>query len=480
MTVESAMYAHAQVLSVLPVFNEETAKDVGHLYADVLYKGAGAQTDGALSRLRASGLVVQMSHVSRVVEPLRDELKRELARDNLSIYRQVASTYTSHALNGLGDELARLLGTGAARLNVAVMSAVAADKPEAYDDLLGVLNERTISQGADVLAAVRLLRNQPESALRNRTLTFLAGLQLWQAGDHRKAVGEFERLLQQPTADRAASIAGHLIGVERSERGDPEDALPFLQQAISVLRDRHDYPGLRLTLTTLGRVQRNLALKQARVAENEDESQAADSLFDDAFASFDEAVEIGRKYNGVTDALALVEIALTYERLGQLDLAIDVAEQATVEESSGNSAEKSYAWTILGSLYKQLGEFDKAADALEQAIKLATLSNSENMELAFALNVLASSERRNPATLDRAIFHAETSVRIGRLFRKERHLSHALHTLAVALLSRGKDKEDLQSARVALDESEKLLRLFRDARGIEMIGNTRQRFSHLL
>jgi tetratricopeptide (TPR) repeat protein len=479
MTADSPLYAHAQVLSVLPLFDERTARDIGLRYADVLYEGAGAGADSALATLRTYGLITETLDVSRIVEPLRDELKRELARDNPAIYRQVASTYAAYARNGLGDELTRLLGTRGARLNVAVMSAVAADESSAYDDLLGLLSKRSLSQGADVLATIRLLRNQPGSSLRDRNLTFLAGFQLWQTSDRTKAVVEFERILHEPMTDRAAGIAGHLTGVERAERGDLESALPFLQQAVSVLRDLHDYPGLRVTLTSLGRVQRDLAAKQARLAENNDDAQAADSLYDDAFASFDEAVEIGREHEGATVVPPLVEIALAYERLGHLDLAIDVAEQATAGESGGTSSEKSKAWTVLGSLYKQRGDLDSAARALDEAIRLAMLSNSENMDLARALNVLASNERRNRATLDRAILHSETSVRIGRLFRKDRHLSHALLTLAQALLTRASET-DIQRALDALDEAERLNRRFRDVRGLEMIDRTRERFHHIL
>ncbi|MCM3659416.1 hypothetical protein M3148_00170 [Georgenia satyanarayanai] len=363
---------------------------------------------------------------------------------------------------------------------MAVQAAVASDSPGDYVELLDrVMHASRSERPADVTAAARMLQQQPRSPQSERHIALFLGLRLWQEGHRESAIREFERVTRHPEYDTAFGIASHLIGAYRHDRGDDEGALPFLQQSIAALDATGDARGLHLALTTLGRTLRDFAaaseLGRADSFTDAPQSEVLD-LYEEALDALERAVLIAEEglAEGLTALVPLVELAVTYRRMGAMEMAVATVEQSldSLVESDPHST---WALTVAASLYREQGNDRAAGDAIDRAVALAKRSGTASLDLARALNVLATIERKTPTSRDAAVRHAAESVAMGRQLHNNRHTSQALHTYALALLGRGQE-DDIQSARPALDEAEKLLFGLGDKRGLNMVRRTRKGF----
>jgi tetratricopeptide (TPR) repeat protein len=478
--------AHAQLLSVPPAFDEATVAELGDEFAGRLAFGAGEASGDAFRELRLAGLIVRTRDGWRVVDPLRGELRRKLQRENDEIFQKVAGSLLDDAQNGLRSTLDRVLGVYGARVNVAVLRV--ASRPHdarAFDDLVDVVERGShLGRHADSLSAAILLRQLPETPERGRQIEFLEALFDWYQGRRNQALEHFTRVLRSDDLDRAAAIAAHLAGVTLAAEGNAEAGTALLQRSVDVNRRLEHKRGLAVTLTSLGRVQRDLTLQLPFHATDYDEEghddsprpSEVDERLEGAVRALEEAFLLGLELGDERiSGVALLELAITYQRRGFTELAIELATEAR-QRIPRTDPTTVRAHVILGSLYKDTGDHEAAAQILEEGSRLASETSAPSLTLAGLFNVLASSERKR-GKLENALRHARMSVQLGRELGNARHLSQALHTLATVLGDLAETEGEFVEAEQALEESEALLRALHDDRGRDLISRTRARMN---
>jgi len=198
----------------------------------------------------------------------------------------------------------------------------------------------------------------------------------------------------------------------------------------------------------------------------------ADAQFETAIDELEEAFDLAEQLGDETlISSALLNLATTYQRQGNRELAIELAE-ASRELIPDSHPDIVRVHIVLGSLYKDAGDYGAAATELETAARLSPKIGVASLTLAKLLNILASNERRT-GQLEVALSHAKLSVTLGRNLDNARHLSQALHTLATVLADAATTDEEFAEAERALDESEGLLRSLHDTRGLQMLTRTR-------
>jgi len=266
------------------------------------------------------------------------------------------------------------------------------------------------------------------------------------------------------------------VGAAIVDRGDHGSALDLLERSLMNLRELQDARGLAMVLNTWGIAHRELGSLRAaeaegvsRSAEDRDDLVAqSQSHFDLALRSFEESITIASELEDIhLLAGGQLELARCFSRMGDPALAIEVGELA-LERYHTDDPDRVAALVFLGSVHKNEGDLDRAAMLLEEAVE----SGEVTVTLASALNVLATTERRLQQ-FERARKHAEQSVALGRRLRGDRHLSQALHTLAVVLIDAATDADALHEADLLLVESEKILSRRHDERGLGMVITTR-------
>jgi tetratricopeptide (TPR) repeat protein len=496
--------AHAQLLSVPPIFDHSTARTLASRFADTLADGAGRHAEEALYALRVAGLLVGEPDSWRLAEPYRSVKRRELAERDAGTFRGVVCLFVELARHRYQAHFHRRLGPHGAEVNLAVLELVGepvdSDRRDSFDQLVHVIEEhRRVGRSVDTTGAARLLAaTPPHLGSFGREVDFLDGLALWRRSRRGEAVTRFERVLDTPAGDRAEGIAAHLVGVYQHANGRSYLAVPLLDRAVVVLRDRNDLHGLTLTLTSLGRVLRDQAEQRpyqdpttdpawgpehGEPTPAEDGGRAdgdAESGVRTAVDVLKEACEVGERAGApAVLGAALIELASAYELSGSAELAIGAARRA-VGLLNQPSERAIWARTVLGGLYRDVGMHGEAVTVLDEGARLADeVPGGANFELAKLLNVLASSERR-AGEVQTAIAHAERSVEIGRQLGHHRHLSRALHTLAVVLIDAALASGDAGDERwvravKALDESEAQLGKLGDRAGLAKVDRTRQR-----
>jgi tetratricopeptide (TPR) repeat protein len=472
--------AHAQLLSVPPVFDEPLVSQVDEAFAERLVAGAGGRGAEAFRELRLAGLVVREQNAWRLADPLRGELRRRFQRENLETFQAVADSVVEYGGNGLRETLSRTLGVKGAEMNLTVLRVAA--KPEDDDALNSLVDlvERRARSGreSDATSAAVLLSQLPATPARERHIEFLLGLAAWREGERGQAREHFSRVLRSDRIDRAAAVAAHLTGVALTAEGSYEVGIPLLQRSVDLNRQLSNQRGLALVLLSLGGARRDFGA-QLSVIGAEEEFGNEPRLFEDAEAQFEAAIEELEEAFDLAEQLgderlissALLNLATTYQRQGNRDLAIELAE-ASRELIPDSHPDIVRVHTVLGSLYKDAGDHEAAATELETAARLGPEVGIASLTLAKLLNVLASNERRT-GQLEAALSHVRLSVAFGRDLDNARHLSQALHTLATVLADAATTEEEFAEAEQALDESEGLLRDLHDTRGLEMLGRTR-------
>ncbi len=472
--------AHAQLLSVPPVFDEPLVSQVDEAFAERLVTGAGGRGPEAFRELRLAGLVIREQDAWRLADPLRGELRRRLQRENLEMFQAVADSVVESAGNGMSKTLSRTLGIKGAEMNVTVLRVAATpEDDDALNSLVDLVERRArLGRESDATSAAVLLGQLPATPARERHIEFLVGLAAWRESERDQALEHFSRVLRSDRIDRAAAVAAHLTGVAFTAQGSYEVGIPLLQRSVDLNRQLNNQRGLTVVLLSLGSARRDLGAQLSVIGTEEDFGneprmfEDADAQFETAIDELEEAFDLAEQLGDETlISSALLNLATTYQRQGNRELAIELAE-ASRELIPDSHPDIVRVHIVLGSLYKDAGDYGAAATELETAARLSPKIGVASLTLAKLLNILASNERRT-GQLEVALSHAKLSVTLGRNLDNARHLSQALHTLATVLADAATTDEEFAEAERALDESEGLLRSLHDTRGLQMLTRTR-------
>ena len=475
--------AHVKLLSVPPVFDEATAKELVSKLADELVKGASGDSRFMVS-LRLAGVLTGQPGCWQISDATRVQFRELLAVENPALFERALGICVDHMRNGLASTMRLVFGAANAQLLVSTLAlGKEAGDHAAFDRVILQLSEGHRLGRASGETITRLALGQlPAHPDRFRQLEFLHGLQAWRLEQRTRAEKHFNRVLATRFTDLADAISAHLTGAAMSSRGNHGNAVPLLLRSVETLRELDDKRGLCQTLITLGIAEREISAMWLREAADDDEMDVgtrvslmaqADESFRSAHDALDEAAELAHDLqDGHLEAQAHLELAACFERWSDIDAAIEESETA---RSIMAHDDRAYVrlLTQLGSLYKQNEDYDNAGAVLSEAMQTAFALNRENIELARLLNVQAAYER-NRGNLDTARSYAESSVRIGRKLQDERHLGHALHTLAAIRIDQAQSNANLNDAESLLRESEKALRASHNDVGLGKIARTRE------
>ncbi|MGJ3251933.1 MAG: CHAT domain-containing protein [Elainellaceae cyanobacterium] len=148
------------------------------------------------------------------------------------------------------------------------------------------------------------------------------------------------------------------------QRGDYQQALSMLQQALEIYREIGDRRGEGATLTGIGAVYRNLGQY----------SQALDY--------YQQALEINietgdRQGEGTT----LNNIGVVYDSLGQYQQALDYYQQAlAIRTDIGDRRGEGVTLNNIGAVYDNLGQYQQALDYYQQALAITTVIGDRSDE----------------------------------------------------------------------------------------------------
>lgn len=153
---------------------------------------------------------------------------------------------------------------------------------------------------------------------------------------------------------RGQAIALNLLGVLHFNRGEPETALRFFDEALALHRVLHDREGEGQVLNNkasilfeLGETRESLRLKQ-------------------------QVLIIRQQWGSVADVLSTrYNIANNYLSLGEYEKALEMFEQIRADaRADGHSRAEAFALQGIGNVYRTLGEPDQAAPPFEQSVTL--------------------------------------------------------------------------------------------------------------
>lgn len=365
--------AHARVLSVAPFFDSSTAADIVSTFAGDVVSGAD-KVAASFSELRLSGLLEKEGVSWRIAEPARQDYLEEMKTDHVETYRGAVGLFLTHATNGFGPSLAATVGDRGADLLIRVMRLAVADSPDAaFAEVIEQVQAGGRSgRESDARIAQHVIRDLPGYRERDRHLALLLGLELWRAEHHAEARQHFERVLKEQSSDLASAIAAHLLAVSWREVGEDERASAYVTEAVGTLRSLGDRRGLRMALTTLGGVERELFSRLlARADDSNLGAPERSNLLDEAQVHFDAAQDALDEAIGIGDDLAdksgagaaKLELASCFQRWGEVWTALEVAEDAR-ESLDPQDSDYLRALTLLASLYRDVGDIPRAGDAL--------------------------------------------------------------------------------------------------------------------
>jgi len=474
--------AHVKLLSVPPVFDEATAKDLVSKLADELAAGASGDSH-FLVALRLTGLLTGEQGCWQIADATRTECRELLIKEHPVLFKRALEICVDHMRNGLASTMRQVFGAANARLLVSTLAV--GKEPEdraAFDKVILQLSEghRLGRSSGETIARVALsqLPGHPD---RFRQMEFLQGLQAWRVQQRPRAEKHFDRVLAVRFTDLADAISAHLTGVAMSNRGEHGIAVTMLQRSVGTLRQLDDRRGLCQTLISLGIAEREISEKRLAEA-NDDEIDVdtraslmaqADEFFRAAQEALKEAAMLAHDLqDSHLEAQAHLELAACFARWNDIDAAIEESETARSVMSHDDRAYVRLL-TQLGSLYRQNGDYENADAVLDEATRIAFELGHENIELARLLNVQAAYERRLQK-YDTAYSYAKSSVRIGRKLGDKRHLGHALHTLAAVTIDLARSGTELDDAEKLLQESEEALKVSHNDVGLRKTERTRE------
>lgn len=441
------------LLSAVPWFNDSVAAEV--LETDT----EGGQT--AVRRFAAVGLLHRKGSLMRVHEPLRTELRDNLAHNYVEEYQRKLAVFVAHAQNAMRKDLERVLGDSGASLTISVTAAIA--HPEDVSRMQAIVNEvrydhnRRESRRAQDAA---LLFNAYGTS-RSRASTFFEGIALWNENRRVEAKPKFEEVQDSGGRDILAAISGHLVGVSMYGENQLPEAISTLQHAIEILRELEDPDGLAMTLSSLGRAYRQ-SFRDARDPVSLEYSIQA----------LEEAANL---VAGRSRGKALQYLAQAYAEAERYDDAISAGIDAV--QALAGLADSVEAHMDLALVYRRANFFQEYSEHLRQAEALADSGDLHGQALARLLNMAAANERRL-GDRPRAERLARKSVLLGRNLNDSRHVAHSSHTLAAILIDglAGGANMDAAEIRDLLRRSRATLVALRDRSGVAMVDETTQRF----
>ncbi|MFC9686124.1 tetratricopeptide repeat protein [Streptomyces sp. NPDC056948] len=476
----SILDAYASILSIPPVFDEALAINYG-TSAEFNIAHDKIEATHLFEQLRLCGVIVREQGLCwKVEESFRNEFLRRIQRDSRLDYMNAVRVFLEYSNVGFSAKMRRVLGESAAEITSRIMRLELNDTSEDFNALVEIVQEGARrGRGADARCTINLLGKLPHHPDRERQENFFEALWLWRRHDRKGARDHLECVLAHPNQDLASAISAHLLAVIDIEQGKEHLAISLLERSLSDLEFIDHERGRALVLTTLGRAQREIATRcQAQAGTDPNKrighlNEAAE-FFSAAHSSFDEAALVAGKLNEWSSySKAQLELAVSYEREGKLDKAIQIVEEARQRTPSTDRDLIVRGLTQLGSLYRKRNKYAAAASILDEALRF-TEGDQPNFEIAKLLNVLASAERKQ-GNLAEARHHAESSVQLGRRLGNSRHTAHALSNLAAIVVDDAVSEADLDFAIACLDESQGVLRGLNDVRGLHMIAETRGR-----
>ncbi|MFF4030531.1 tetratricopeptide repeat protein [Streptomyces sviceus] len=470
--------AYASILSIPPIFDEALALEFG---TNPQFKIARSEAEALrlLTELKMCGAIVRERYTCwRISESLRSELQRDFQNDRMEDYPTVVQMYLRHA--GFSGKFQGVLGLSASEITKAVLQLSVSGSRADLNKLVGIVKDGARKgRGADARCTMALLSQLPPYPDQKRQQEFFYALWLWRHRDRSAATRSLNEVIKHPQQDLASAISAHLLAVVDIDEGSEFKAIPLLQRSLSDLEVIDDRRGTALVLTTLGRAQREIAARsKARAGDLRidpskrfEYEKSAMEYFASAHDSFEEARELASALGEKTSsASAALELAICYEREGDIDAAIIAAEEARQEVPTEDQETMARILTLLGSLYRKREDYSASASALDEAFKYLT---EPTLELAKLLNVLASTERKM-GNLPQARQHAEHSVSIGRRLRNVRHIAHALCTLASVAIDLAQSYEELDFAASCMDEAGNILEELHDIRGLSYVASLRK------
>lgn len=367
----------------------------------------------------------------------------------------------------MGQALSTVLGRSGAAVTTEILNYVSVSgtsdfqKHGAFSRLYNLIHHTPGRPPADVARDIaRLLGIYGVG--RSRAMEFFLGLSHWNRNERVEAVAFFDVVLREQTSDAIAAIAGHLVGAFEYAMGNIDEARVRVEAAIRILRSLGDMDGLAVTLSTLGRIER----EEYRNSGDERHLDASIIALEEA-----EAISVGS-----TRARTLGLLAMSYADHSRFGDARAAAQEAARIAPSG---EDGVATRMTLALVERAdGDFVAYSRALEDALQVAERDRVEGLRLASLLNMAATSQRSR-GDLPAAESLARRSLAMGRRLRDRRHVAHSAHTLAGILIDAASHgaEVDLGEALALLEESRRILVHLRDTRGVRLVDETSARFA---
>jgi tetratricopeptide (TPR) repeat protein len=399
-------------LALAPVFDEALAA--------ILLNGQERPTPIKLDLLEDRGILVRNQTWWRVDDGLRDTFL-EYLREAPELASRTSSALSHAMANGSRPLMERALGRDGAERRRLVMALVSADSVDAKRALVDwVLASPGNGRHFEAEIAARQLGRLPGASLWAREVAFLMGLAAWQRGRRARAVELFAQVLEWDDRDQLWAIAAHLTAVDRAGSGDLAGARDLARDAIVVLREIGDMRGLTMTLTTLGRIERDLI----SAGQNFDSETLVDPV-----GTLEEARDVGSHIGGEEELRAIIALASTLRRMGDMPGALSVAREAATRLQAYPASTSWIAIAqVLAPLLRSTGSVNEGLRILDRGIAVADRIR-DLPGRARLLNVLAATEHSTGA-LREAFQHAQESLQLGLALKDDVHVMHAAHNVA--------------------------------------------------
>jgi len=220
------------------------------------------------------------------------------------------------------------------------------------------------------LASVRALNDQPRTGL------LLRDLAIWhyEHGQPNIALAYSEQALSvaRDIGDKTseASVLNNIAGIYR-DTGQPQRALELFEQALSITHEAHDKAGEAMTLGNMALVYQALGQPQR------------------ALELSNQVLSIARDMGGrVGEATTLSNMGMAYRALGQPQRALELYEQALpIRREVSDRAGEAATLNNMGLAHSALGQPQRALELYNQALPLMREVSDRGGEAATLLNL---------------------------------------------------------------------------------------------
>lgn len=227
------------------------------------------------------------------------------------------------------------------------------------------------------------LSNAPENP---RALYNLAAA-LLKTGDDFAAAEYLKRALSIDKYGDIAYMASSSLGILYMEKGDIEQSVQYLKQAVSI-RPNNAVNHYNLGLAYLKAGKEEEALKELALAEqySQGEEKILESIGDmyGRLNRYDKSAEVYQKLLAANtrSVRALAKIGEIYYKNGELDKALDAYKKITLTEPASENARSAYL--NMGNILDDAQRYEEAAEAYQKAIALNSKDDSAYYNLGIA------------------------------------------------------------------------------------------------